>query len=345
VVDHLPEFICNMREITSRDAGSYDIVHSHYWLSGRVAGYFKNAWHAPMVAMFHTLAELKNQVAMSAQEWESDIRVGIERLTVATADRVIASTPVDRAHLESHYGADRGRVTIVPCGVDFNRFHPAPRAAARRTLGLEDIPLVLFVGRIQELKGLEILIRASALLAARQRDGELPAFQVCIVGGRPSGAKNDPERREIQRLQKLADKLGVADHIRWVGAIDHEELPAYYQAADVTVMPSTYESFGLVAVESMACGTPVVAARVGGLQATVQDGRTGFLIPWREPSLYADRIADVLTQPQLSARLGSNARSRALEFGWPRVAEQLVELYEGLLAAQAAGVIQARTPG
>jgi D-inositol-3-phosphate glycosyltransferase len=345
VVDHLPEFICNMREITSRDAVSYDIVHSHYWLSGRVAGYFKNAWHAPMVAMFHTLAELKNQVTLSAQEWESDIRVGIERLTVATADRVIASTPVDRAHLESHYGADRGRVTIVPCGVDFNLFHPAPRAAARRTLGLEDIPLVLFVGRIQQLKGLEILIRASALLAARERDGELPAFQVCIVGGRPSGARNDPERREIRRLQKLADKLGVADHIRWVGAIDHEELPAYYQAADVTVMPSTYESFGLVAVESMACGTPVVAARVGGLQATVQDGRTGFLIPWREPSLYADRIADVLTQPQLSARLGTNARSRALEFGWPRVAEQLVELYESLLAAQAAGLVQARTPG
>ncbi len=329
VVDHLPEFICNMREFVARDEAYYDLVHSHYWLSGRVAGYFKNAWRVPMVAMFHTLSELKNQVSLSPEEWESDIRAGIERLTVATADRVIASTSVDSLHLTDYYGADGERVSIVPCGVDPEKFSPGSQHEARRALGLGDERLILFVGRIQQLKGIEVLIRAAAVLAAREQEGGLPPFSVAIVGGRPS-TYSDPEAREIRRLQKVASELGVADRVRWVGAVDHEELPNYYRAADVTVMPSTYESFGLVAVESMACGTPVVAARVGGLQATVQDGRTGYLIPWRDPSLYADRIAQIISQPELQALLGANARDRALQFGWEQVARQLIDLYRSV---------------
>jgi D-inositol-3-phosphate glycosyltransferase len=329
VVDHLPEFICNMREFVARDGADYDIVHSHYWLSGRVAGYFKNAWQVPMVAMFHTLSELKNQVTLSPDEWESDIRAGIERLTVATADRVIASTPVDRGHLTNQYGADVSRVSIVPCGVDSEKFCPGSREDARSALGLGDERLILFVGRIQQLKGIEILIRAAKILAQREQDGLVPRFRVAIVGGRPSG-KNDPEAREIRRLQKIAGDLGIADRLSWVGAVDHEQLPMYYRAADVTVMPSTYESFGLVAVESMACGTPVVAARVGGLQTTIQDERTGYLIPWRDPALYAERIAQVISQPNLRAQLGANARERALRFGWENVARQLLDLYESL---------------
>ncbi|HEV8613280.1 MAG TPA: glycosyltransferase [Gemmatimonadales bacterium] len=331
VVSYLPEFICNMREFIARQEVSYDIVHSHYWLSGRVAGYFKNVWHVPMVTMFHTLAELKNQVSSTADEWESDVRFGIERLTVATADRVIASTASDRAHLEGYYGADPSRISVVPCGVDLERFHPGPRAAARRHLGFGDDAVVLFVGRIQQLKGIDLLLRAAAILGDRHRNGDLPAFRVVIVGGRPTAEKDDPETREIHRLRTLASELGVESHVQWVGAVDHESLPEYYQAADVTVMPSTYESFGLVAIESMACGTPVVASRVGGLQATVQDGRTGYLIPWREPRLYAERIADLLCRPDLRENLSQAARARAEEFGWDSVATQLVSLYESTL--------------
>lgn len=329
VVGYLPEFICNMREFVADHELRYQVVHSHYWLSGRVAGYFKNAWHVPMVAMFHTLGELKNQVSLSADEWESDVRHGIERLTVATADRVIASTRTDGAHLELYYGAEGSRIRVVPCGVDLERFRPGPRDEARRALGFGDEAIALFVGRIQQLKGIEILLSAGALLAERQRRGEAPPFRLVIVGGRPS-ADDDPEAREIQRLKELAISLGIGDRVLWVGAVEHEELTRYYQAADVTVMPSTYESFGLVAVESMACGTAVVASRVGGLQATVEDGRTGYLLESRDPALYAERILELFTHPTLRQRFGEAGRRRAERFGWGRVAAQLLELYQSL---------------
>lgn len=336
VVAHLPEFICNMREFVVQDEAFYDLVHSHYWLSGRVAGYFKNVWRRPMAAMFHTLAELKNQVSFSADEWESDIRVGIERLTVATADRLIASTTVDAAHLEAHYEADPRRMVIVPCGVDFERFSPGPRDAARRSLVREDERLVLFVGRIQQIKGIDLLLRATALLAAQRRAGLLPPFRVLIVGGRPGDDGDDPEAREIQRLKAMAAELGAAEHLEWVGAIDHDELPRFYRAADVTVIPSTYESFGLVALESMACGTPVVAAAVGGLQASVEDGRTGYLIGPRDPALYARRIADLVCAPAVRDRLGGMARVRAVSFGWQRVAARLLDVYEEMVREEVA---------
>jgi len=336
VVRHLPEFICNMREFVTQEEALYDVVHSHYWLSGRVAGYFKNAWGVPLVAMFHTLAELKNQVSVSADELEDSVRFGIERLTIAAADQVVASSPVDSSHLETYYGADTDRVSIVPCGVDLEQFRPGSQSQARRALGFGAESVILFVGRIQQLKGIDLLIRASALLSARVAAGQLQPFRAVIVGGRPSGESDDPEARELRRLKALAQELGVADRLEWRGAIAHEELGQYYQAADVTVMPSTYESFGLVAVESMACGTPVVASRVGGLQATVQDGRTGYLIPWREPGLYADRIGEILADPALRQRLGAVARARASEFSWERVASQMIELYEELIRADAA---------
>ena len=332
VVRHLPEFICNLREFAAHENRAYDLIHSHYWLSGRVAGYFKNAWRVPMVAMFHTLAELKNQVSASDDEWEADVRFGIERLTVAAADQVVASTPIDRGHLETYYGADTDHVSIVPCGVDLEQFHPGGQENARRELGFGDEKLILFVGRIQQLKGIDVVIRAANVLRGREGFGP---FRVVIVGGRPSGEADDPESRELLRLQTLAHELGVEHLIDWRGAVAHEDLTRYYQAADVTVMPSTYESFGLVAVESMACGTPVVAARVGGLQATVQDGHTGYLVPWSDPGLYADRIAAILGDDELRRRLSVAARARAAEFSWEHVAEQMVELYEELIQAEA----------
>lgn len=334
VVAHLPEFICNMRDFIQSDNAGYDVIHSHYWLSGRIAGYFKSVWRIPMVAMFHTLAELKNQVSPNDDERESTVRAGIERMTVAAADRVIASTTVDRGHLEDYYEADRERITILPCGVDLDLFHPGDTDAARGSLGLSEERMILFVGRIQQLKGIEVLLRAARALVDR---AEMPPFQVMIVGGRPSGERNDPEIRELHRLQRLVGELGLNDRIRWAGAIDQRELPRYYQAADVTVVPSTYESFGLVALESMACGTPVVASKVGGLLATVQNGENGFLIPSRNPDDYACRIAELLGPTKLQQQFGTVARERATHFGWRRVATQLLDLYQDLRAARAHG--------
>jgi D-inositol-3-phosphate glycosyltransferase len=337
VVDHIAEFICNMREFVALEERSYDLIHSHYWLSGRVGGYFKNTWHVPMVAMFHTLAELKNQSDLGEDESEGTLRLDIERLTVAITDRLVASTPVDRSHLERFYGADTDRVTVIPCGVDLRRFHSGSKSSARLALGWDhDDPVILFVGRIQRLKGVDLLLQTVALLMERQRAGEVPPFRVVIVGGRATPEGNDPEAREIRRLKSLAEALGIQDVVTWVGAVEHEALPTYYQAADVTAMPSTYESFGLVAVESMASGTPVVASRVGGLQVTVQDGRTGFLIPWRDPQLYADRLALLLNDPELRHRMGAAGLARAATLGWERTAQDLLNLYLELLEEHAA---------
>lgn len=333
VVQYLAEFICNMREFVASNARRYDLIHSHYWLSGRVAGYFKNVWRVPMVAMFHTLAELKNQSDPGGDEAEGTVRLDIERLTVATADHLVASTPVDRTHLERYYNADGQRVTVVPCGVDLRLFQPGSQEAARHALGWDQAEaIVLFVGRIQRLKGIDLLLQTAAFLLQRHRAGEIPRFRLVIVGGRADPAGDDPEAREIRRLQALAQDLGVSGVVTWVGAVEHEALPAYYQSADVTVMPSTYESFGLVAVESMASGTPVVASRVGGLQVTVQDGRTGFLIPWRDPRLYADRIALLLNDASLRLEMGAAGRARAATLGWERTARDLQDLYASVLA-------------
>jgi D-inositol-3-phosphate glycosyltransferase len=332
VVDHIAEFICNMREFVALEGNGYDLIHSHYWLSGRVAGYFKNAWHVPMVAMFHTLAELKNQTDLGEDEAEGTIRLDIERLTVAIADRLVASTPVDRTDLERSYGADRDRVAIIPCGVDLRRFHPGSQEDARQALRWEhEDPVILFVGRIQRLKGVDLLLQTVALLAERVQAGEVRPFRVVIVGGRADPSGDDAEAREIRRLHSLARALGIQNLVMWEGAVEHDALPAYYRAADVTVMPSTYESFGLVAVESMASGTPVVASRVGGLQVTVQDGVTGYLIPWRDPRLYADRLALLLADRALRKRMGAAGRERAAALGWERTAHDLLDLYHDLL--------------
>jgi D-inositol-3-phosphate glycosyltransferase len=243
---------------------------------------------------------------------------------------VIAATSIDRSHLETYYEADRQRITILPCGVDLDLFRPADHEEARRSLGLTQERLVLFVGRIQQLKGTDLLLRAAQLLADRQHRGEVPPFKVLIVGGRPSDEPDDPEARELRRLHRLAVQLGIESRVQWVGAVEQTELPRYYHAADVTVVPSTYESFGLVALESMACGTPVVAARVGGLVATVQDGITGYLVSGRDPKDYADDIAALLGPTEIQRRFSAAARARALAFSWQRVATQLLDLYQSL---------------
>ncbi len=282
----------------------------------------------PMVSTFHTLAQLKNRVAESAAEREQAVRYEIERRTMAGSDRIVALTAVDRQQMIRHYG-EQAPIVVIPGGVDLARFTPLPKASARARLGLaQQQKIVLFVGRIQRLKGLEVLLRAFARLA------DLDA-QLLIVGGRPG---TSPESREITRLQHLAAKLGVAERTRFLGAVAHEELPKYYSAADVSVMPSSYESFGLVAVESLACGTPVVATRVGGLRSIVHDGETGLLVPWRDAELFAERLRRVLTDEELRARLARQARESVLQYGWDRIADEHLALYGEVLAARHASV-------
>jgi len=323
VLDYLPEFACGVQRWRALTGASYDLVHSHYWLSGRLGLLFADRWGVPLVSMFHTLAQLKNRVAETAAEREQAVRFDIERRTMAGSDRVIAATAIDRQQIVRHYGA-LAPISVIPGGVDLERFSPGPRAAARRELGLDaDERLLLFVGRIQRLKGLEVLLRAFAQVA------DLPA-RVLVVGGQPATSH---ETREISRLQHLAARLGIAERVQWLGALPHERLVACYRAADVTVMPSSYESFGLVAVESLACGTPVVATRVGGLTSIVHDGETGLLVPWRDPALFAERLRALLVDESLRTRLAANARPSVERYGWDRIAEAHLALYTDVLAA------------
>lgn len=322
VLDYLPDFACGVQRFRALTGVSYDVIHSHYWLSGRLGLLFADHWGVPLVSTFHTLAQLKNRVAETSAEREQEVRYEIERRTMDRSDRVIALTSVDRRQMQQHYGT-LAPIEVIPGGVDLAHFTPRPQAAARQALGLNaDEKILLFVGRIQRLKGLEVLLRAFARLS------DLNA-RLLVVGGQ---ADTSHESREIARLQQLVARLDIGERTQFVGAVPHEQLPLYYAAADVTVMPSSYESFGLVAVESLACGTPVVATRVGGLTSIVHDGETGLLVPWRDADLFADRLRAVLAEPGLRARLAAGARESVLGFGWDRIAQEHLAVYEEVRA-------------
>jgi D-inositol-3-phosphate glycosyltransferase len=333
VVDYLPEFAADVRRYARAEGAAYDLIHAHYWLSGRVAALLQPRWQIPVVVMFHTLARMKNRVLASGPERESALRAEIEQCTMGLADRIVAATAADRRQMLEHYLLPPGNISVVPGGVDLARFYPRDQAAARQALGIDAGKVLLFVGRIQRLKGIDLLLRAAARLV-RDDPALAATLRVVIVGGRPPEHGNGPESQELRRLGRLTARLGLGERVDFVGAVDQERLPLYYAAADATVIPSLYESFGLVAVESMACGTPVVAARVGGLATTVQDGHTGYLIPWRDPALYAERLGALLADPALRRRLGANGPCAAARYDWEQVAEEIYGIYCGLVRCE-----------
>ncbi|MEE9277162.1 MAG: glycosyltransferase [Dehalococcoidia bacterium] len=320
----VPEFTRRVSDFVRAEGRSYDLVHSHYWLSGITGMTLASQWRRPHVAMFHTLGEVKNRARRA--EREPPLRIDAEREIVRRADRLICATPHERDFLAQLYGAHRECVSVVPGGVDLERFRPGDRSAARRALGLESGPLALFVGRLEPLKGVDILLRAAALA-----DLDRP-LTLLVVGGDPD---NGDERAP---LQALCRDLRIVDRVRFVAAVGRADLPLYYQAADICVVPSYYESFGLVAVEALASGTPVIATRVGGLQHTVRDGQTGYLVSWRCPEPFAERMETLLENADLRERFGRAARDSVQQFAWTVVADQVVGVYEDLLDGYIAGV-------
>ncbi|HYM15969.1 MAG TPA: glycosyltransferase [Dehalococcoidia bacterium] len=314
----LDEFEAGVRAFVTREGSAYDVVHSHYWMSGVVASRLAADWGVPHVAMFHTLGEVKNRA--HAGEHEPAGRIAAERAIAAAADRIVVASQHERHLLMSLYGARGDAISVVPCGVDLDLFAPMDKEFARRRLGIgASQRIILFVGRIEPLKGIDILISAAAQL----HDDE--NFAVLIVGG------DARARAQIDELRRHAAALGIDHHISFIGAVPHETLPLYYNAADVCVVPSYYESFGLVAVESMACGTPVIASRVGGLTSTVSDGETGYLVPWRCPEPFAERLELLLENDELRASFGRAGREAVERFRWANVADAVAALYEELL--------------
>ncbi|MGD2039853.1 MAG: glycosyltransferase [Anaerolineae bacterium] len=326
-VEHVPQFVQGVKEFARREGVRYDVIHSHYWLSGVAARELRRAWGTPIIQMFHTLAHMKNIVAAGPQEWESERRVEGEAHVMSIADRLVAATPLERAQMVWLYGADADKIAVVPCGVDLGLFRRIPQAEAKRELGLSDSRrIILYVGRIEPLKGIDTLLRAVALIAP-----DYPTWcddlSLVIIGGAP-GAGVEQTNAELARLDRLRADLGIEELVTFSGAKDQDTLVYYYAAADMVVMPSHYESFGMVALEAMACGTPVVASKVGGLAFSVQDGETGFLVPERDAQALAEKIRLLLCEDGLRERLGQQAVRWARRYGWPTVAEQIVDLYE-----------------
>ena len=318
----LPEFARGLSDFTRQNGLTYDVIHSHYWLSGRVGNVLSSHWRVPHVATFHTLAEVK--LRARAGEREPEARAAGERRTIASADRIVAFSEHERDAISRLYDSGRDHIAVIPCGVDVDRFQPLGRDSARGSLGFLDSKVVLYVGRVEPLKGIDILLRAVAQL------GQSESVRTLIIGGESEGDS------EVERLKALAGELGISSLVSFVGRVEQRELPAYYSAADVCVVPSYYESFGLVALESMACGTPVVASRVGGLPTIVKDGETGYLVPWRCPEPFADRMDILLSSPDVNRSMGEAARRRALTMGWPAVADRLLSLYASLVSPDAA---------
>lgn len=303
--------------------GYYDLVHSHYWLSGHVGWLAAQRWGAPLVHAMHTMAKVKNANLADGDTPEPAARVIGETQIVAAADRLIANTAEEADELVRHYSADPGKVAVVHPGVNLDRFRPADgRAAARARLDLPQDALVpLFAGRIQPLKAPDILLRAIAVLLDERP--ELRSRIVVPVVGGPSGSG----LAKPEGLQKLAARLGIADVVRFRPPVGQDQLADWFRAASVLVMPSYSESFGLVAIEAQAAGTPVLAAAVGGLSVAVRDGHTGFLVRGHNPADYARVLSDLADEPTLASRMGEAAARHAQSFGWDTAAAATADVY------------------
>ena len=331
--EELPAQLCAftaavLREEAQHEPGFYDVVHSHYWLSGQVGWLARDRWSVPLIHTAHTLAKVKNAALADGDRPEPRLRVIGEEQVVAEADRLIANTAEEARQLVHHYGADPRRTLVVPPGVDLDRFSPGDRTVARRALGIRpDAVVLMFVGRIQPLKAPDLLLAAAAEMLADDptlRD----RLEVHVIGA-PSGSGLEAPRQ----LEQLAATLGIADLVRFLPPQPPHRLAVHYRAADVAVVPSHNESFGLVALEAQACGTPVVAAAVGGLPTAVCDGVSGLLVEGRDPADYAAAIRGVLARRPF---LAAGARRHAARFSWDRTAESLVEAYTAAAAEMAA---------
>ena len=315
-----------MRAEAARPEGWFDLIHSHYWLSGQVGWLAKERWNVPLVHSMHTMGKVKNRDLADGDSPEPEMRVIGEEQVVAASDRLIANTDDEAHELVDLYGAHPDVVDVVHPGVDLDVFTPGDRRAARRAHGLADDAIVLlFVGRIQPLKAPDVLLKAAAEMVAR--DPAIRQRLVVAVCGGPSGTG----LARPTALIDLARTLGIADLVRFEPPRDRAALADWYRAADVVVVPSHSESFGLVAVEAQACGTPVVAAAVGGLRTAVDHGVSGLLVDTHDPQDFARSIARVVTQPGLQRELALGARMHAASFGWSATTAGLLTSYSAAL--------------
>lgn len=327
LIEHLPAFVEGIQDFVRKKRVKYDLIHSHYWMSGMAALSLREQWGIPVIQMFHTLGKMKQRVARLPYEVEEQDRLIGEQHLLSSVDCIVASTPAEFAQLQWLYHADVSKVRIIPPGVDISHFYPIPDDEAREFIGVKDEScMLLYVGRIEPLKGLDTLIKAIAIL--RQQN-----IYVCltIIGGDASlPLEEQPE--EMKRIRALCHQEGLDDLVTFLGKRGQDTLPYYYSAAQAVVVPSHYESFGMVALEAMACGAPVVASQVGGLAYLVQDGVTGFTVPADDPQALAEKLMLILRDRHLRRRLGQQAVKAAQAYAWENIARKVFELYQLVLS-------------
>lgn len=315
--NYVDEFSEGVESFREQEALTYSIAHSHYWLSGAAGMTLSRRWGTPHLTSFHTLAEVKNEAF--PDNHESPERAATEARVTTYTDRIIAWTQGEADALTRLYGASPLRTVVLPAGVDLDLFYPRNRDQARQRLGLSpDENVLLFVGRLEPIKGPDIFLRAAGLLESKQ------GLRLLVVGG-------DQRPNEGTRLRALAAELGLADHVTFVGPVPHDELPWYYSAADLLVVPSYYESFSLVTAESLSCGTPVVASRVGGLVTLVKEGVGGRLVAPAQPRAFAAHISDLLADEPLRRTMAMAAPGTVAHLGWPAIADRIVTVYAAAL--------------
>ena len=318
--NEVPAFASQVLDFAEREGISYDLLFSHYWLSGEVACLLRPHLASGWAHVAHTLGLVKNRSLAAGARPEPPLRIRVEAEIAQQADLLIASTADESAELVRTYGAVPERVFVVPPGVDLSVFQPVDRDEARRKIGYGPGRLLLFVGRLERLKGVEVAIRALALLRDRNHDD----VRLLILGE----DSKDGDEGEKDRLKAVAADIGVRDRVDFLGSVAHHELPYFYSAADVCVMPSYSESFGLVGLEAQASGRPVVGSDVSGLRSVIRDQVSGYLIAGHDPAEYAERIGRLLEDPELAQQMGRRGRLLAQRYSWTRTADRLRELFE-----------------
>src|ERR1700730_1638731 len=318
--NEVPGFAAGMRAFAESEQLNYDLLYSHYWLSGEVACLLRPGMGVGWAHIAHTLGLVKNRTLARGARPEPPLRIRVEGEIAQQADLLIASTADEGDDLINAYKADPDRVFIVPPGVDLATFQPIDRSEARRKIGYESGRLLLFVGRLERLKGVEVAIRALGLLRDREHDD----LRLLVLGE----DSRDGDESEKERLKAVALHVGVRDRVDFLGSVAQHELPYFYSAADACVMPSYSESFGLVALEAQACGCPVVASGVSGLRSVVRDEVSGYLIDGHDPAVYAERIGRLLADTELAQQMGRRGRLLAQRFSWTRTADRLECLFE-----------------
>jgi len=316
VYSYLPDFAGNVESYRRQNNLQYDLIFSHYWLSALAGVYLQQWWHTPHIAMFHTLGAVKKAIkedtGLALDEDELKLRVETERDLIQRCHHIIAPTEREKEEFVRHYGASSEKISVVPCGVNLEQFRPLDKAEARKFLGFGDDKIILFVGRIDPLKGIDKLIKALPYLR------NIQGLRLLVIGG------GEHSQHEIGQLRKLACHLEIEDSVTFMDLVKHEQLPYFYSGADVCVVPSYYESFGLVALESLACGTPVVATDVGDFKNIIREGETGYVVRDNVPQHLADKIALLLSLPRTDEESAESIRATVSKFSWSNIAEAII---------------------